>query len=209
MPCPGPSFALPIIILRIQADPQGNPHPFSPARANRQSSMRRDLHPKLAFPPGPRELSRCFLEVQLAAFGSPRAHGVTLSRSRRIDWLNHVPSIPSLPRYADVTVIPKARWTTRSHATSHEPQQLHTMQLAVVPCVSCSGGGNNHQSLWATSLFTGWRGIGTRRSTSAIVLGSYQACCSVCPVEGSAELYPACWPTSGLPVVGSSLSPQP
>lgn len=25
---------------------------FSPARANRQSSMRRDLHPKLAFPPG-------------------------------------------------------------------------------------------------------------------------------------------------------------
>jgi len=51
----------------------------SPARANRQSSMRRDLHAKLAFPPGPRELSRCFLEMQLAAFGSPRTHGVTVS----------------------------------------------------------------------------------------------------------------------------------
>jgi hypothetical protein len=43
------------------------------------------------------------------------------------------------------------------------------------------------KSLRPTALLTGWRGIWMRRLTSAIVLGSYQACCSVCPVEESAN----------------------
>ena len=85
------------------------------------------------------------------------------------------------------------------HDTSHEPQQLHTLQLAVVPCVSYQEGEITIKSLRATALFTGWRGIWMRRLTSAIVLGSYQACCSVCPVEGSAELYPVTGPHRSFP----------
>jgi hypothetical protein len=55
------------------------------------------------------------------------------------------------------------------HDTSHEPQQLHTLQLAVVPCVSYQEGEITIKSLRATALFTGWRGIWMRRLTSAIV----------------------------------------
>lgn len=113
--------------------------------------------------------------------------------------MNHVPSIPSLARNADVTMIPKTRLTTRHmlQATSRSNYTRCSSPLCRVYHVR--EGEITIKSLRATALFTGWRGIWMRRLTSAIVLGSYQACCSVCPVEGSAELYPATGPHRSFP----------